>query len=572
MNSQPRLNRLNLISKYEFVRLGLMLLLLQLALQTPADTPLLSSALLIAHIGFFLLWQPALKASQQVQIKTLLPVVLINSLLYIFLGDWFIALWIILLSGLTGGSALLNGSQRSLYALSLVILILQLSLFLTPRLFQFEVIDSQIEHLVSYSLIIACGFIALSPNRKNRSIKIDYLHSAIISFGLFSFYLASILISYTSHIHYLQSMLITALSIAAFLLLLSLIYLPQSGLASIGQVWERHILNIGNPFENWVKQTSLLGKNRKITPELFLHNSIEHLLTLSWVSGIEWHDAEQCQLQGDKSRYYTVFNENDISITLYSLIPMGSALKIHAQLLMQLMCFFYTSKLREISLKNQIHLKAVYETGAKLTHDIKNILQSLQALTGAVQASDDPQQSHQLMQRQLPLLTQRLQNTLNKLQTKTDTGTSMLEVEHWWKELQSRYHGRDIIFEGKITQALSIDADIFDTVLENLLENARSKRRVTPQIKITTQIVIQHNQVVITVCDNGEPVSSAKAPQLFKQIIPSSDGYGIGLYQSAQLAERNGYKLELVNNETGKVCFRLSAAQSDSVPVTLQDD
>jgi len=565
MISRSRLSRLNFISKYEFAHLGLMLLLLQLALQIPADNPLLSSALLIAHIGFFLLWQPALKASQQVQIRTLLPVLLINSLLYIFLGDWFIALWIILLSGLTGGSALLNGSQRSLYALSLVILILQLSLFLTPRLFQFEVIDSQIERLVSYALMIACGFIALSPNRKNRSIKIDYLHTAIISFGLFSFYLASILISFTLHIHYLQSMLITALSIAAFLLLLSLIYLPQSGLASIGQVWERHILNIGNPFEYWVKQTSLLGKNRKITPQLFLHNSIEHLLTLSWVSGVEWRDAEQSRLQGDKSRYYTVFKENDISITLYSLIPMGTALKIHAQLLMQLMCFFYTSKLREISLKNQIHLKAVYETGAKLTHYMKNILQSLQALTGAVQGSDDPQQSHQLMQRQLPLLTQRLQNTLDKLQARTDTGTRMVDIDHWWKELQSRYHGRDILFTGEITQTVSIDTDVFDTVLENLLENARSKRRVTPQIKITTQIAIHHDQVEITVCDNGEAVNAAKAPQLFKQIIPSSEGYGIGLYQSAQLAERNGYQLELVSNVMGKVCFRLSALQIDSV-------
>lgn len=571
MVSRSRLSRLNFISKYEFAHLGLMLLLLHLALQVPADTPLLSSALLIAHIGFFLLWQPALQASQQVQVKTLLPILLINSLLYILLGDWFIALWIILLSGLTGGSALLNGSQRSLYALSLVILILQLSLILTPRLFQLEVLDSQIEHLVSYALIIACAFIALSPNRKNRNIKIDYLHSVMISFGLFSFYMASILISYTSHIHYLQSMLITALSIAAFLFLLSLIYLPQSGLASLGQIWERHILNIGNPFERWVKQTSLLGKNRKITPELFLHNSIEHLLTLSWVSGVEWNDEDQRQLQGDKSRYYTVFKENGISITLYSMIPMGTALKIHAQLLMQLMCFFYTSKLREISLKNQIHLKAVYETGAKLTHDIKNILQSLQALTGAVQSSDDQQQSHQLMQRQLPLLTQRLQNTLNKLQTKTDTGTSMVDIEHWWKELQSRYHGRDIVFEGSITQQLYIDTDVFDTVLENLLENARSKRRVTPQIKITTQLLTRNKQAEITVCDNGDPVSSTKAPQLFKQIIPSSDGYGIGLYQSAQLAERNGYQLQLVNNETGKVCFRLSAAQADSVKETLQD-
>ena len=553
------LKNINLISKFEFSNLGLMLLLLLLALQSGTNNYLISS-LLIAHIGFFLLWQPALNASQKIHIKTFLPILFISAALYWILGDWFIALWIILLTGLTSGSALVNGVQRSFYALAAVILFLQLSLMLTPRLFNLDVLDPAIDKYVFYSIFTACLFIIFWPNKKNRSVKIDYLHSLLISFGLFSFYITSILISFTSHIYYLQSLLITALSIGSILLLLSIIWLPRYGISGIGQIWEQHILNIGNPFENWVKQTALLGKNKKITPDLFLQNSIEHLLTLSWVSGIHWKDNEHTALYGDTSKHYTVFEENDIKMTLYSHTPMGSALKIHAQLLMHLMSYFYTSKLREITLKNQTHLKAVYETGSKLTHDIKNILQALQALTGVVQASEKPEDSYQLISKQLPLLTQRLQNTLNKLQTKTDTGRSIKNIDGWWKELQSRYHGRDINFIGDTDENVNIDTDVFDSVVENLLENARNKRRIKPETKITTHLELLNGQPIISVSDNGDPVPTSKVDKLFKQILPSKDGYGIGLYQSAQLVERNGYKLELTHNEPGNICFRVSSA------------
>jgi len=544
--------------RFEFINLGFMLLLLQLALQQSVDSHYLISALLISHIGFFLLWQPAINSDIEIRLKNLLLVFFINSFLYLILGNWFIAIWIILLIGLTGGSTLVGGTQRTLYGLATVILFLQLSLFITPRLFNMEMLDNEINNVIFYIILFCCCIIILWPVKKYRSVKTDYLHSILISFGLFSFYITSILISFTSNIHYLQSILITAFSVGIFLIILTTIWFPHHGISGIGQIWEQHILNIGNPFETWVKQTSLLGENKKITPDLFLEKSIEQLLTLSWVSGIHWSDNNIEKLHGETSSQKTIFKDNEITMTLYSYIPMGSALMIHAQLLMHLMSFFYNSKLREITLKNQTHLKAVYETGSKLTHDIKNILQSLQSLTGVVNASENPAESHQLIGKQLPILTQRLQNTLDKLQTKTDTGTSFKAVNTWWTELQSRYHGRDISFCGEATSDISIDADVFDTTLENLLENARSKRRTRPETEITATIIIHDSHVIISVCDDGTPVPESKVKILFKQILPSKDGYGIGLYQSAQLAERNGYKLELIQNDLTRVCFQIS--------------
>lgn len=564
MFQQPMLNQKKTLSillsdRHEPVTLGLMILLLQLALYQPVESRYLVSALLFAHIGFFLLWQPALNATRDIHLTSLVTITLLNISFYLLLGNWFLALWIILLIGLTSGSALVNGMLRTLYALATVILFLQLSLVLTPRLFDFDMLDKDIDEIIFYIIFIACGIIIVWPLKKVRTIKVDYLHSILISFGLFSFYLISILISFMLNIHYLQSLFMAAISISVFFICISIVWLPRHGISGLGQIWEQHILNIGNPFEDWVEHTALLGKNKKITPDVFLNNSINKLLTLSWICGIFWSNQEQEQLYGEVSHQRTFFKEGDVEMVLYSHIPMGPALKIHAQLLLHLMSYFYDSKLREVTLKNQTHLKAVYETGSKLTHDIKNILQSLQALTGVVQADGDPVESQKLMGKQLPILTQRLQNTLDKLQTKTDTGKSFKSIDVWWEELQSRYHGRNLDFEGNIMAVMEIDTDVFDTVLENLLENARYKRRIHPETKIVTTIKINNKKVNITVCDDGDPMPSERAAMLFKQILPSEDGYGIGLYQSAQLAAKNGYKLTLIENEASHVCFQLAS-------------
>jgi len=553
----PKQLNIRTLEKYEFVFLGLMLTSLHTALYQ--NDMLITSTLLLIHLGFFLFWQPLFSSQESINNKTLLLSLIIIVGLYYFLNWWFIALWIILLTGLTGGSALIQGMSRSIYALAATILFLDLSLAITPNLFQLNVLSDDLNNIIFYSILLACLFITVWPNKQIRIVRMDYLHSMLISSGLFAFYLSSILVSFTYKKNYIEALLTTSVLSGLFLLLISLLWFPKRGFKGLGQKWEQHILNIGNPFETWVNETALLGKNKKLKPETFLQYSIEHLLNLSWVSGILWHSGSETEFHGTESKHIIIFEEDDLKIELHSHIPMGNALNIHAQLLMQLMSYFYQSKLREITLKNQTHLKAVYETGSKLTHDIKNILQSLQSLTVVVQASDDKDNSHQLLEKQLPVLTQRLQSTLDKLQVKTDTGQNFKLLSEWWTELQSRYHGRDISFNKIINRDIEIDTDIFDTILENLLENARGKRRNNPETSITASLHSSDQYHYVEVCDSGEPVPDSKVNILFNQILPSREGYGIGLYQSAQLARKNNYELKLVENKEGCVCFRITS-------------
>jgi hypothetical protein len=53
-------------------------------------------------------------------------------------------------------------------------------------------------------------------------------------------------------------------------------------------------------------------------------------------------------------------------------------------------------------------------------------------------------------------------------------------------------------------------------------------------------------------------VAPGIAGALLRAPVASRAGLGIGLYQSARLAEASGYRLELASNRDGEVCFVLS--------------
>jgi sensor histidine kinase regulating citrate/malate metabolism len=100
--------------------------------------------------------------------------------------------------------------------------------------------------------------------------------------------------------------------------------------------------------------------------------------------------------------------------------------------------------------------------------------------------------------------------------------------------------------------------EVFNTVTENLLDNARSKRLIQPDLSITVILQADNSSIDLRVMDNGSPVPDQTAAQLFEEVLFSENGFGIGLYQSSQLARRAGYRLTLEHNNPGNVCFRLS--------------
>ena len=167
--------------------------------------------------------------------------------------------------------------------------------------------------------------------------------------------------------------------------------------------------------------------------------------------------------------------------------------------------------------------------------------------------------SQQVLKRQLPHLTQRLQLALDKLQTPQDQDKKEVYLKDWWNSLQKRTSHYNIDFQEDIHGDPKIPVDLFDSVIDNLLENIQSKQINESDVTITITLACNENITSITVCDSGSMISKQIAEDLLSNVIDSDNGLGIGLYQANKHAEIFGYHLKLVNNQPGRVCFELGS-------------
>ena len=228
---------------------------------------------------------------------------------------------------------------------------------------------------------------------------------------------------------------------------------------------------------------------------------------------------------------------------------------LHIHLLAQLIGYFYQAKQREQRLRDITRLQAVYETGSRLTHDLKNMLQSLFALTDIAQSREEKAQ--QLLQQQLPVLSQRIELALSKLeQPQLESDVPPLSLAAWLDalRLRNKYQQIDWLLPDRIPDR-KIPAALFDCVVDNLLDNALRKRQTEHDISIFVKIDAE--PLCVTVCDSGDAIPEAIAASLMHRVIASENGLGVGLYQAARWAAQQGYRLTLTSNQRGKVCFEL---------------
>lgn len=100
-----------------------------------------------------------------------------------------------------------------------------------------------------------------------------------------------------------------------------------------------------------------------------------------------------------------------------------------------------------------------------------------------------------------------------------------------------------------------VPADIFDSIADNLVENALRKAS-------EVQVTFEPARMMVTVRDSGEAIPKALAEQLFHAPVPSHAGLGVGLYHAARLAAQHGYALTLATNEPAEVCFEFIQEKS----------
>lgn len=542
--------------------LGWMLLMLHLAIVF-GDGSAWTQAVLLAHYGLFLLWQPLIRGDARVNPR-LAALIFAAAALLMFWSWWVLALWLAVLIGLVGAHAasMQSRRQRLVYLLALAYLLTLLLAWVMPHVFPGE-LPAAVVFGVRYGLTLLPLAIALIRPGASVPQKISVVD---VFYGLMLFLIGLVLVlgSFTvvavTHTDYLMALAQTLFAMALLLVVLSWLWNPRAGFGGLGQLLSRYLFSVGLPFEQWIQHLARQAEQQH-DPEAFIGAAVESLAALPWLAGVRWDTAKGGGGFGAETAHVSSFACHGLALNWYTLRPIPPALQVHVRLLSQLLGYFYEAKLRERQMRHNAYTQAIHETGARLTHDVKNLLQSMKTLVAAAQNSG-PEQAEALqalMQRQLPQMTQRLQGTLDKLKAPERADDSLIAAAIWWERVVQHYTRDNIEFALRsIDAGCALPQDLFDSVLDNLIGNAQRKRRQDKSVAIGVRLDCG-NGVTLSVCDSGAAVPGAVAAHLFDAPVDSENGLGIGLYQSARQAAQLGYTLRLASNRDGEVCFTLSS-------------
>ena len=535
-----------------------MLALLHMALWLGVDN-VWSRSLLLTHFGLFLLWQPLWRGEHELRLGGVVFIACASGVVLLWLNWWLLAFWMAGLFALVGGRVFAFRARwpRFLYLAVMAYLLAALLLWVVPHLFAVQITLEAERSLmgVVFPLLLAVTLFMPVESEQSETVQaVDFFYSLLLFLLLTQLVLGSLSFMTLGHVDYLEALLRTLFVMALVLLALGWLWNPRFGFAGLQPLFSRYLLNIGTPFEGWLRQLAETAQHEQ-SPAAFLMQATADLAALPWLSGVIWQAEEDSGHLGESSPHAIEVEEQGLRLTLFSRQAIAPSVLLHIHLLTQLLGYFYQAKRREQRLREVTHLQAVYETGARLTHDLKNMLQSLLALTSIAQRREE--EVFPLLRRQLPVLVQRIEMTLSKLKVpQLESDSSPLSLAARWESLRQRHQHTVIewMCEGAVTDE-KIPAALFDCVADNLIDNASNKRLQQPGIAIC--VTLRAQPFSLSVCDNGNAIPAPLARQLLRTVVPSESGLGVGLYQAARWAEQLGYQLVLRENVAGAVCFEL---------------
>ena len=522
-------------------------------------------ALLLAHLGLLLLWQPFLRGEQRISLMQGVILALVASAVMLQLNWWFLAFWVVVLAGLVGGKVYQQHArwQRRAYLVVLAYLLALLAIAILPEIAPRREIEADIRAYAEYVLPVAFVLIALFPSEPDSADAphiIDFFYSVFVMLLIVVVILGSFTFMTVTGTPYLEALTATIFFAAAGMLLVALAWNPRSG-GGLDVFFSRYLFSIGLPVEKWLHVLAELLQV-EARPERFLSEAVAALLRVPSVAGVRWRTGDTTDEQGSRTPYEVEYASSELALTIYSRYRLGPTLRWHLHLLGQLLGEFYVAKLGEEKLRQSSYLQAVHETGARMTHDIKNLLQSLSVLT-SVAARDhgrDQEQLQALLRRQLPLIERRLSETLAKLQRPQESGEIYVAARLWWESLARQYRGEGVEFEPATPPpGVRLPRSLFDSVADNLIRNALAKRADDEGLRVRVALECSEG-LELRVCDTGSAVPAAIAANVLRAPVSSRSGLGIGLYQAARQAEAGGYRLTLESNRDGEVCFALTGS------------
>ena len=546
--------------------LGASLAVLHLGLLQGIDGPV-GRTLMLAHLGIFLIWQPVVRGAHRMTLRDVLGMC-VAILLFLASLSWaMVALWMMVLAGVIGGGAFVELTPRARlpYQLAVAYLVSSLFVIVLPNLVPTPVAEAQSFWWLSLTALpLLVGVILMLPRGeapRGRSGAMDFLSAMLLFFVLAVTTLGALVFMWLAHLPYLVAILTAIFAMAAVLLVMAWAWHPRIGGPQLSAQLTRRILSAGMSFEEWLHRVASLSVTGQ-GPEQYLALAAARMVELPGVRGGYWEIDEGNGSFGSCEGVERVIAQEGLSMRLFLQRAPSPALIWHLNLMVRVLAEFCREKRHARELEVISYVRAVHETGARLTHDVKNLLQSLNALcVAATRPEVDADTLRGLVGRQLPVVTHRLAQTLDKLRRPSADTQQMQPVAQWWSDLCAR-HSRlcDAFSADPMDDDVCVPAAIFHAAADNLISNVLDKQLVDSALRFSLRLgVDEQRQPWLEVTDSGSPVPPAQAANLLRTPVPSESGLGMGLYQVARQAEAAGFHLRLVVNQPGCVRFRLAA-------------
>jgi signal transduction histidine kinase len=539
-----------------------MLLALHLALVSEPEG-IFQRIWLLVHFGLFLLWQPFFAAERELEVFSVVLLVAVTAVTLYYVSGWLVVGWLILQMGVLGGRVFTVRAalQSRFYLVAFTYVVTMLLLWAVPVLILGA--HELPEHVASFArwavpcLLALLAVLPFGGQDEDAAQVFDFFYAVLVFQLGIVLVLGSIALMRFTRENYLASVALTVLGFGIALFVFAVLWNPSRGFGGLRTYLSRYLLSVGMPFELWMRRVAELAET-ETDSRRFVEAALREISSLPWMRGGTWKSPDGEGSFGRTGEHSMRFEQHGLAIVFYAEIELSPALFLHMRLLAQVVGEFYEGKRRETALRQNAYLQAVHEAGARLTHDVKNLLQSIYALT-SMAPRDATDGYGALLQRQLPQLSKRLESTIEKLRSPEVASTEIAVAAHgWWNELRRRLQGSGTELTGEVGPGPLVPATLFDSFIENALENARAKAASEPGIAISISLDASPTGTLLSVTDTGSAVPAAIARRLFDEPVERDNGLGIGLYHTARLARQSGYTLELLVNRDGCVCFALS--------------
>ena len=551
--------RIDSLLQYGQQILATILLLLHVLIWI-VDEPLLKFSLTFILYGLFLLWQPLWSKQEKVRRGPVVMAALVFVLLAYRFPNESLVFFALILSALIGSRLLSQTAFRSFDLLALLIIMLEMAVGLVPDTFEQIQLPALFGNYMQTVILVPVLLFYFAPNpdhQKQERSQVDLMHGLLAATLLFLVLLGGIVINLLYGVDYIDGLLLTVFIVATLTIGISWFWNPGVGYSGIGVLWNRYAMTIGGPFETWINTLTTLIEEHYLTPTDYLEAVCDHLVENDWLNAIEWHFENSKIGVGDKTGTRFQHRLDDkLTVVLHFKADPGTALAQHTILLIRMAYQFYLAKLNQEKVRAQEHFATIHHTGARLTHDVKNILQSIKTSLDILEMDKDTPASQKLLESNLKQIGARLQSTLDKLRApRLNTHISLVDCHKWMERIQKQHNSNTrILLHSDIENNLVVPVDLFDSVAENLINNALKKPSAAT---VELRLLSSNDIILLSVCDDGEPISPDIENSLFSKPVSSGSGMGIGLYQSAIMAHAFNFELELSQNERGRVCFNL---------------